>query len=300
MKSALLFFTGCLFLLVSCYKEPDLSAAQIPPACRIGLVELIREGGNISRQGYLYNDFGSLTQYYEENQNAQRSLTQTYVYDSAHYVRTREDKTPAGTVRYGYTYDAVSKLITKIAPVQGSGSTYEYTWDGDRLKSLTIKGATGSINEVLTFQADGRLATRTRPQSGERFTVDPTTGYLTSYTHTDGVYETFTVNGNGNHLVKTYNEPAISKLTSSTYTYAASGFYADTQLRFRGIPDIQDGSGKPGLLTSYVINQFRNGQLTLTERVTFTYAYNSEGYALGYAASTGERAKFYYTNCSAR
>lgn len=300
MKSTLLFFSGCLLLLAGCHKEPDLSGAQIPPACRIGLIEIFREGGNISRQGYLYDNFGSLTQYYEENQNGQRSLTQTYVYDTTHFVRTREDKTPTGTVRYGYTYDATAKHITRIAPVQGAGNTYEYDWEGERLKSLTIKGANGNVNELLTFQADGKLATRTRPQTTERFAVDPVSGYLTSYTHTNGIFETFTVNGAGNHVVKTYNEPAISKLTSSTYTYAASGYYADTQLRFRGIPDIQDGSGKPGLLTGYVLNQFRNGMLTLTESVTFRYTYNNEGYALGYAASTGERAKFYYTNCSSR
>ncbi len=291
---------GCVLLMAGCYKEPDLSAAQIPPACRIGLVEVIREGGNISRQGYLYDNFGSLTQYYEENQSGLRSLTQTYVYDTAHYVRTREDKTPAGTVRYGYTYDATSKLITRIAPIQGSGTTYEYAWEGTTLKSLTTKAANGSVTELLTFRADGKLATRTRPQSSERFTVDPVSGYVTSYTHTDGVFETFTVNNAGNHLVKTYNEPAISKLTSSTYTYATNGYFADTQLYFRGIPDIQDGSGKPGLLTGYVLNQFRNGQLTLTENVKFSYTYNGEGYALGYSASTGERAKFYYTNCSSR
>ncbi|MEZ0540569.1 hypothetical protein [Fibrella arboris] len=298
MNPFLRFVIGCLAVLTGCYHEPDLAGAQLPAACRIGLVETIREGGAISRRGYVYNDFGNLTQVYEENQNGQRSLTQTYSYDSLRYVRTREDKTPTGTTRYAYTYDATSGLITRIAPVQGSGTTWEYAWEGNRLKSLTIKSPGGTVDELLTFQDNGKLATRTRPGTSERFAVDPATGYLTSYTHTDGVYETFTVNNNGNHLVKTYNEPALSKVTSSTYTYTSSGFYNNTQLRFRGIPDIQDGSGKPGLLTQYVLNQFRNGQLTLTERVTFQYSYNGEGYALGYAASTGERGKFYYTNCA--
>lgn len=300
MNATLLFSAAFLLILTGCQKEPDLSGVQIPPACRIGLVEIIRESGNISRQGYLYDDFGSLTQYYEENQNGQRSLTQTYVYDTTRYVKTREDKTPAGTVVYAYTYDGQSKLITSIAAVQGSGNRWDYAWDGTTLKSLTIKTAGGSVSDLFTFQPDGKLATRTRPGTSEQFSVDPATGYVTSYTHTDGVYETFTVNSNGNHLVKTYNEPAISKLTSSTYTYAATGYYANTQLRFRGIPDIQDGSGKPGLLNDYVLNQFINGKLTLAERVSFRYTYNGEGYALGYAASTGERGKFYYTNCSSR
>jgi hypothetical protein len=295
MNKLLLFVLGCLVLLLGCHEEPDLSAAQIPPACRIGMVEIIREGGNVSRQVYLYNTFGDLTQAYQENQSGQRSLTQTYVYDTAHYVKTREDKTPAGTTLYAYTYNGPNNRISRIAPVQGNGNTLEYAWEGNTLKSLTTKEANGSVYEQLTF-----LETRTRPGTSERFAVDPVSGYVTSYTHANGVFETFTVNDRGNHLVKTYNEPAISKLTSSTYTYATSGYYGDTQLRFRGIPDVQDGSGEPGLLSEYVLNQFRNGQLMLIERVRFRYTYNSEGYALGYAADTGERGKFYYANCSSR
>ena len=282
-----------LFLLTGCHQEPDLTAANIPQGCRIGLVEVIREGGKVSRQGYLYNAFGSLMLAYEENQTGQRSLTQTYAYDTTRYVVSREDKTPGGTVRYAYTYEGSPKRIVKIAPTQGSGTVSDYVYDGDRLKSLTK--TSGGTTETLTFQADGRLASRTR--TNERFAVDPATGYVTSYTHTDGIFETFTVNAQGNHLVKTYTEPAISKLTSSTYTYTSTGYYGDTQLRFRGIPDVQDGGGKPGLVAAYALNQSVKNVTTLTEQATYRYTFNSSGYALGYASSTGERAKFYYTNC---
>ncbi|MBO0936706.1 hypothetical protein J2I47_09135 [Fibrella sp. HMF5335] len=296
-RPLLLCFVG-LLLLTGCHQEPDLPI--IPAACRIGLVEIIRENGKVSRQGYLYNAFGSLTQAYEEDQTGQRSLTRTYTYDTTRYVTAREDKTPGGTVRYAYTYEGSPKRIAKIAPTQGSGDTYEYAYEGEAIKSLTIKDAGGSVREQFTYQPDGKLATRTRPKTTERFVVDPATGYVTSYTHADGVFETFTVDAQGHHLVKTYNEPALSKLTSSTYTYADDRtFYANTQLLFRGIPLTPDGSGKPGLLTGYVLNQFVKNVLTVAERATFRYTYNSSGYALGYASSTGERAKFYYTNCPA-
>ena len=292
-RFVLVCFAG-LLLLLGCHKEPDLTAAAIPPLCRIGLVEVIREGGNVNRQGYLYNEFGSLTQYYAENQNG-RSLTQTYTYDTTRYVLTREDKTANGTVRYTYTYEGSPKRIVSITPTQGSGTSCAYAYEGDRLKTITT--IDGGTTEVLTYQPDGKLASRTK--TGERYAVDPTTGYVTSYTHTDGVFETFTVNGQGNHLVKTYNEPALGKVTSSTYTYATTGFYADTQLLFRGFPNVADGGGKPGLLVAYMLTQSMKNVLTLTQQVTFRYTYNSSGYALGYASSTGERAKFYYTNCPA-
>ena len=297
LRLILLLFVG-LLLLTGCHQEPDLPS--IPPACRIGLVEIIRGNGRVSRQGYLYNAFGSLTQAYQDDQTGQRSLTQTYTYDTTRYVTTREDKTPGGTVRYAYTYEGSPKRISKIAPTQGSGDTHAYAYEGERIKILTISGGGGGVREQFTYQPDGRLATRTRPGTTERFAVDPTTGYVTSYTHTDGVFETFTVDAQGHHLVKTYNEPALSKLTSSTYTYGSDDrFYVNTQLLFRGIPPTPDGSGKPGLLTAYVLNQFVKNVLTLTEKATLRYTYNSSGYALGYASTTGERAKFYYTNCPA-
>lgn len=290
-------FVG-LLLLLGCYQEPDLPV--IPAACRIGLVEIIRENGKVSRQGYLYNAFGNLTQTYEEDQTGQRSLTRTYTYDTTRYVTSREDKTPGGTVRYVYSYEGSPKRITKIAPAQGGGDTYAYTYNGERLTSLTINDASGGVREQFTYQPDGKLATRTRPKTTERFVVDGATGYITSYTHVNGVFETFTVDAQGHHLVKTYNEPALSKLTSSTYTYATNeGFYANTQLLFRGIPPTPDGGGKPGLLMGYVLNQFVRNELKLTEKVALRYTYNSSGYALGYASTTGERAKFYYTNCPA-
>ncbi|MBO0932465.1 hypothetical protein [Fibrella aquatilis] len=295
-RSVLLCFVG-LLLLVGCHQEPELSGAAIPQLCRIGLVEVIQEGGNVRRQGYLYNNFGSLTQYYEENQNG-RILTQTYTYDTTHYAISREDKTAGGTVRYTYAYEGSPKRIVSITPTQGSGTTWAYAYDGDRLKTITKTG--GGTTEVLTYQADGKLASRTK--TGERYAVDPATGYVTSYTHTDGVVETFTVNAQGNHLVKTYNEPALSKFTSSTYTYITDDdkkFYGETQLLFRGIPNVTDGGGKPGLLTAYVLNQSIQNVLRLTQQGLFRYTYNSSGYALGYACTTGERAKFYYTNCPA-
>lgn len=289
------FYFVVTLLLTGCHQEPDPAAAAIPQLCRIGLVEVIREGGNVSRQGYLYNDFGSLTQYYEETQNG-RTLTQTYTYDTTRYVLSREDKTAGGSVRYNYTYEGSPKRIVSVTPTQGSRSTWTYAYDGDRLKTIT---KTGSGNtDVLTYQSDGKtLASRTK--TGERYAVDPATGYVTSYTHTDGVFETFTVNGQGNHIIKTYNEPTLSKVTSSTYTYASTGYYADTQLLFRGFPNVQDGGGKPGLLTAYALTQSVKNVFTLTQQGTLRYTYNSSGYALGYASSTGERAKFYYTNCPA-
>jgi hypothetical protein len=71
------------------------------------------------------------------------------------------------------------------------------------------------------------------------------------------------------------------------------------ELKLRGFPENGlSGYGQPqSNVVTETIRQFRSGFLIATSTLRYTYAYNAQGYATGYARSDGARARFYYTNC---
>ena len=300
-----------LIAVNGCHQDPAIPASAIPPACRVVQVVTI-DAPYRDTLTYRYNDFGHvISATYRRRMDGQLTTTtdQTFTYSADHYLNGQTERittyTSNGPVQtnkgYLFTYQENPKLIQQIKVVDNttgkllSGSAY--TYEGSNLKTYTELDGTGAPGRTFTYDASGKLTQVS--VAGQSGSPTVTNGKISSEVVGSLTY-TYTYDGQGQ-----LKQQEARSTTSTTaprsvvvYTYDTKPYWKNTQLRFRGIPtpDLGRPVQAANILTSTVQNY--QGDKKLNEVVTrYTYAYNANGYPIGYSRTDGARQVINYSNC---
>lgn len=297
---------------ISCQSDLTLPNTLIPPGCRLGVANYINESYSGDSLTYQYDTFGHLTQLsavHRDNGRVTQQTTSSYSYSADHYLILRADRvityytggayTQQGA--YLYTYQGDPKQIQSIQLNSGSNllgiapreTTYQY--NGNQLGQVKEVAVSGAVLNQITFGADGKP---TQIQNVDFQTVDLANG-LISRTVSGRDTTLYSYDAQGQPTTITAINGATGTRTERTLTYDGRQPTRTGELKLRGFPANNltgYGQAQSNLLTE-TKRTYRSGVATTTSTLRYTYAYNGQGYATGYARSDGTRAKFYYTNC---
>ncbi|MBB5774026.1 LamG-like jellyroll fold domain-containing protein [Nonomuraea jabiensis] len=201
--------------------------------------------GTVQETAYAYDGVGSPIQ------RIDAAGTATFTYDTANRLKTATDPVTSRTLTYGY--DAASRLGT-ITATSGTASTQTIDYDEmDRVKSQTLKNASGTQLAKITYGWDKDDNLTTKTTAGTAGAGTNTYGYdhagrLTSWTAPGGAVTTYEWDAAGNrtkagNATFTYDER--NRLTNgdgTDYTYTPRGTLAT--------------STKAGATTQYTFDAF--------------------------------------------
>jgi len=169
---------------------------------------------------YTVNAFGDVTQLQSPDTG-----TTTSTYDSAGNLKTRTDAKGQTST---YSYDALNRL-TQV--VHGAGPTITYTYDQGPNGKGRLTGMTdGSGSSSWTYDALGRVATRTQVAGGRTLTVSysyDTTGRLTRITLPTGKRVDYSWNGNRISGITWNSNPLVSGLAWEPFGPASAWSFAN-------------------------------------------------------------------------
>lgn len=308
MRSVLLL---SLIGLSGCQPDVSLPNTLIPPGCRLGLATYIYENYTGDSTVYLYDTFGHLMQIgtvRKDKGRITRNATSTYGYSKDHYLTIRTDRTvtyPSGPSVvfegvFSYEYQGDPKRIQAIKRISGIGdsgdlSQTNFQYNGIQLSQLREVTSAGVTSTLITFRTDGRPS---QIQKANFQTIDLSNG-LISRTISGRDTTLYIYDGQGQPTLINTSSGTTGERIERALTYDNRRPTRTGELKLRGFPDSDlTGYGQPqsNVLTE-TVRQFRFGLLTATSTLRYSYAYNEQGYATGYARSDGTRARFYYTNC---
>ena len=300
-----------LLLFFGCHQEPALPTTLIPPGCRLGLATYINENTSDST-AYLHDSFGYVLQSSatrKEKGRVVRQLVNTFSYTDDHYLSNRVDRltisaangqTNTSNGTFVYEYAGTPKRIQAIKRINTTGSldspltiTYQYT--GDQLTQYSEVDGNGTSSYQVVFGADGKLKGIQIPNNQE---IEILNG-LISKTISGKDTVRFTYDGQNQLVSQDFVYGATKERVIRELTYDGRQPTRTGELRLPGFPTNTVsgyGQAKSNVLTE-TIRRFRNGFLTETTPLRYTYSFNGEGYPTGYARTDGTRARFYYTNC---
>lgn len=288
--------------LVGCHQEPAIPRSGIPPTCQIYQIATINES-NRDTTTYAYDTFGALTESYYRQWNGSKlttALRQTYAYDANHYLNLRVDQqTVPGSLpiiksyTYNYADDKLRQIVVKNYQSSQIAGTYDFSYEGNSLKTFSETDGQQTLRKY-TFNASGKL---TDYQDVSVSTAQIANGKVVSKRMNPGsILVTSTFDSQGQLLNETTVNNGVQ--TVRTYTYDQAPIWTKTQLRFRGIPDIDFG-GHSAIhnVATTTVEQTQNGRITQQQTYTYRNVYNASGYLLGYARSDGARQVLIYANC---
>ena len=305
------YYSTILLLIgvTGCHQEPLVPTSAIPPSCRISQLINVNENTR-DTTAYAYNTFGQV-----ERSTFRRWVSgqlinnneQNFFYSADHYLINQVDRNTTRSANgsltkenrgYSFEYEDEPKRIRSVRIYNDtSNETYgfrEYTYEGDKLKTYTETDPKKIFVRRYTYDGNGKLIQFEESNAGTPAII--TNGKIVQRIFADGTTISYEFDNQG-QLTK-QNAISINGQSIYTYSYDSKPYWNKTQLLLRGIPSPNLGDNAPvhNLLT-YNYQQFQNGKLLSNQKLTYSHAYNKEGYSLGYGRSDGARQVTYYSNC---
>lgn len=295
-------FTG-IYVSTGCHQEPAVPQSAIPLTCRIDQTATVNETLR-DTTSFVYNAFGSITestyrQWWQDTLTV--GLRRNYTYNADHYLTVRIDQhtrprqTPdVQSSTYTYQNNLVQQVVIKNDQTGQISGFLEYTYDGGKLRTYIERNGQQTELRRFTFDATGKLTDYREPSALLLAQVAGGKVVLKLLKDSTRVASAFDDQG---QLISETTTAGRTE-TKLTYRYDNEPNWDRTQLRLRGIPEVDRGGHAPvHNLLSLTIQQTVNGRVTQSRTLTYRNVYNSARYLLGYARSDGAQQRNSFVNC---
>ena len=300
---AIMLLTGA----IGCHQDPFIPQSAIPNLCRIDQITTINESTRDTTT-FLYNTFGLIEKsIYRQWVSGQltNKFEQNFSYTADHYLLTQVERTATRSSNgllmqqnrvYTYTYqDGRLQRVSIVDNLSNARISFkDYEYEGDKLKTYTESDGSQKLIRRYKFDGAGKLIGYEDPNSGVSSLI--TNGKITQRILQDSTLVMYSYDSEGQLIQQISNK--ASQRIQYTYTYDANPYWAKTQLQFRGIPT--PDLGEPMQLHNlkqWNLRLYQSNKLVGEQTLTYSHAYNKQGYSLGYGRSDGVRQINYYSNC---